>query len=217
MRWGPMAQIAFIVAASVGAYSFVRAAQADHRRAVCASLCLLRPAYAGANRSVPDFELLDLTGRSVKMSSFIGEGPVVLNFWTQSCKPCMRELPSLAELARLTAADGVRVVTVCTDEGPEAVADELAKALGGREPPFAVLFDPDYEVVTDLFGTTLYPETWLIDDQGIIRARVDGARDWSSSVALEVIETIDRPLGCPVEFAGGLPTGPHAGLCGGQR
>ncbi|MBW2458119.1 MAG: TlpA family protein disulfide reductase [Deltaproteobacteria bacterium] len=214
MRWGPIAQIAFIVAASVGAYSFVRAAQADHRRAACGSLCQLRPAYAGDNRTVPDFELPDLSGRPVKISSLVGEGPVVLNFWTKSCKPCLQELPSLAELARLVASDGVRVVTVCTDSGPEAVAEELATALGGREPPFAVLFDPDYEVVSELFGTTLYPETWLIDSQGIIRARIDGARDWTSSIALEVIEMIGRPLGCPMEFSRGVPTGPHEGLCG---
>ncbi len=214
MRWGPLAQIAFIVAASVGAYSFVRAAQADHRRAACSALCQLRPAYAGQNRTVPDFELPDLAGRPVQISSLIGEGPVVLNFWTKSCKPCLQELPSLAELARLVAPDGVRVVTICTDEGPDAVAEELATALGGREPPFTVLFDPDYEIVTDLFGTTLYPETWLIDAQGIIRARIDGARDWSSSIALETIEKISRPLSCPIEFSRGRPTGPHAGLCG---
>ena len=215
MRWGQLAQIAFILAASVGAYSFVRAAQADHRRAACTSLCQLRPAYAGQNRSVPDFELPDLAGRPVRLSSMLGDGPLVLNFWTKTCKPCMEELPSLAELARLVAPDGVRVVTVCTDSGPEAVVKELAAALGGREPPFTVLFDPDYAVVTDLFGTTLYPETWLIDQAGIIRVRVDGARDWTSSLALEVIEMVGRPLGCPVDIARGMPTGPHAGLCGG--
>ncbi len=214
MRWGQLAQIAFIMAASLGAYSFVRAGQADHRRAACASLCQLRPAYAGRNRSVPDFELPDLEGRPVRFSSLLGSGPVVLNFWTKSCKPCLRELPSLAEFARLVAQDGVKVVTLCTDEGPEAIAADLAAALGGREPPFAVLFDPDYEVVTDLFGTTLYPETWFIDDRGIIRLRIDGVRDWTSPIALEVIEMIGRPLGCPVDFFRGQPRGPHAGLCG---
>jgi thiol-disulfide isomerase/thioredoxin len=214
MRWGQLAQIAFIMAASFGAYAFVRAAQTDHRRAACAGLCQLGPAYAGRNRSVPEFELPDLAGRPVKFSSLLGKGPVLLNFWTKSCKPCLRELPSLAELARLVAKDDISVVTVCTDSGPEAVVEELAAALGGRQPPFTILFDPDYEVVTDLFGTTLYPETWFIDQSGIIRLRVDGARDWTSPIALEVLEMVGRPLGCPVDFFRGQPSGPHAGLCG---
>ncbi len=211
---GQFVQIAFIMAASLGAYSFVRAAQADHRRAACSALCQMRPAYAGRNRSVPDFELPDLAGRPVKFSSLLGNGLVVLNFWTKTCKPCLRELPSLAELARLVAKDGVRVVTVCTDDGPAAVVDELAVALQGREPPFTILFDPDYEVVNDMFGTTLYPETWLIDEEGIVRLRVDGARDWTSPIALELLEMVGRPLGCPVDFSRGQPSGPYAGLCG---
>ena len=75
------------------------------------------------------------------------------------------------------------------------------------------LFDPERRVVTDLFGTTLYPETWLIDSQGVIRVRVDGARDWSRPVALEVIDMITRPVGCNIEFFGGKPLGPQGALC----
>jgi len=50
-----------------------------------------------------------------------------------------------------------------------------------------VLFDPDKRVVRDKFGTRMYPETWVIDSEGIIRFRVDGARDWSDPVALAAI------------------------------
>ena len=82
------------------------------------------------------------------------------------------------------------------------------------EPPFTILFDPDTEVVKDMFGTTLYPETWLIDGNGVIRARIDGPRDWSNPMALEVVEMIGRPAGCPVSFVRGKPAGPDAKLCG---
>jgi len=42
-------------------------------------------------------------------------------------------------------------------------------------------------VVTDAFGTKLFPETWIIDKNGVVRLRFDGAFDWSSPVALDLI------------------------------
>jgi thiol-disulfide isomerase/thioredoxin len=214
MKASQLAQIAFILAASFGVFSFVRAAQTDQRLTSCQALCQLRPAYAAQNRSVPDFELPDGDGKMVRFSSFLGGKPVVLNFWTKTCKPCLEEMPGLAELAGILKGRGVEVVTINTDEGPEAVADTLQVVLEGQEPPFHILYDPEMEVVQDMFGTELYPETWLIDGDGVIRARVDGPRNWSSAVPLEVIEMIGRPTGCPVEFLGSQPVGPYAGLCG---
>lgn len=214
MKASHLAQIAFILAASFGVFSFVRAAQTDQRLTSCQAICQLRPAYAAHNRTVPDFELPDGEGKMVRFSSFLGDKPVVLNFWTKTCKPCLEEMPAIAELAGILKSRGVEVVTINTDEGPEAVADTLQVVLQGQEPPFHILYDPEMEVVQDMFGTELYPETWLIDGDGVIRARVDGPRNWSSAVPLEVIEMIGRPGGCPVQFLGGKPVGPYAGLCG---
>jgi thiol-disulfide isomerase/thioredoxin len=211
-----IAQGAFIAAASFGVYSYVRAAQTDQRLANCSALCHLRPTYASMDRSVPDFELPNMQGEPVRFSSFLGTGkPVVLNFWTKTCKPCLEEMPMLAQMAQIVSGRGIKVVTVCTDDGPDEVRDTLAVVLQGADPPFEILFDPETTVVTDKFGSTLYPETWLIDEHGVIRARVDGPRDWTSPLTLEVLEMIDRPLmGCPVQFSSGKPVGANAGLCG---
>ena len=208
-----IAQILFIIAASLGVYSFVRAAQSDHRRSSCQALCHMRPAYAGRERRVPDFELPDASGKMVRFSSFLGKAPVVLNFWTKSCRPCLEEMPSLAEMAEIMAEDGVKVVTICTDEGPDAVKDVLQVALKGKPPPFVILYDPDSKVVGDMFGTTLFPETWLIDQQGVIRVRIDGAKDWSQAMQREAIEMIGKPSSCALQFDRGSPINDTAGLC----
>ena len=62
--------------------------------------------------------------------------------------------------------------------------DTLKVTLNG-DPPFPVLFDPDSKVVLDQYGTKLFPETWIIDPKGVIRARLDGAKDWKSSLVME--------------------------------
>lgn len=205
-------QLLFIVAAAAAVFGFVRAAQKDHRRTSCTALCAMKPTYAGRNRIAPDFELPDMDGRPVKLSSFRGK-TVFLNFWTKTCAPCLEEMPALGELARMARGrkDFV-VVTVSTDEGPDAVRDTLKVALGG-DPPFPVLFDPESNIVRDRYGTTLFPETWIIDPNGIIRARFDGARDWAGALAVDLGEMVSRPGSCPMEFFKGKPGGSFATLC----
>jgi peroxiredoxin len=220
MKLVQLAQIAFILLASVAVYAFVRASQNDYRYTSCQALCQLRPNYAGMERKVPDFTLSDMSGTPVAFSSFLGKGPVVLNFWTRTCKPCLEEMPELAAMTKILEKRGVKVVTISTDDGPDDVRDALAVLFGEEGPPFPVLFDPDMEVVTDMFGTTLFPETWLLDKHGVIRARIDGnpaevrGMSWTDPMPLEVIEMIGRPGGCPVDFRAGKPVGPQAALCG---
>ena len=207
------AQVLFIIIAAVGVYAFVHSARNDHRRASCTAICAMVPNYAGRNRIAPDFELKDMNGNMVSLSSFRGK-TVVLNFWTRTCPPCLEEMPSLAELAKLGEKSGdFVVVTVSTDEGPEDVRDELAVALD-EEPTFTILFDPESEVVLDQYGTKLFPETWIIDPDGIIRARFDGPRNWSSALAVEIAEMASQSdAGCLVEFDKGKPVGPFASIC----
>ena len=213
MKPGQWAQLLFVVVASVAAYAFVRAARQDHRLATCSALCAFGPAYAATDRLVPDFELTDLSGQPVRLSSWWGR-PIVLNFWTQHCEPCKKELPSLAELTEVGRQHGFAVVTVSGDESAEEVSALLRSVLGGQDAPFPVLLDPDLRVIQDTFGTTKYPETWLIDEDRVIRARFDGERDWSSPTALDLVQMLDKPLTCPVTFDRGRPTGPFAALCG---
>ncbi len=212
MKSATLVQIAFILAAALVVFGFVRAAQSDQRRTSCTALCALRPAYAGRDRLAPDFELPDMTGKPVRLSSFRGK-TVFLNFWTKTCAPCLEEMPALSELAQVarTRKDLV-VLTVSTDDGPEAVRDTLKVALGG-DPPFIILFDPESSVVRDKYGTRLFPETWIIDPEGVIRARFDGARDWTDSLAVDIADMVKRPGGCPVEFFKGVPKGKFAPLC----
>jgi peroxiredoxin len=138
---------------------------------------------------------------------------VVLNFWTKTCGPCLEEMPDLAELAViLRDRPDVVVVTVSTDEGPDAVKPTLQTVLKG-EPPFMVLFDPEADVVHGKYGTHLFPETWLIDPRGVIRARFDGAREWNNPLVVNFIDGLRAHDYCPVKIDGKLLAGKAGRLC----
>lgn len=214
MAFAKLIELAFIGCAALGVYGFVTAAKDGETRRSCTSLCALRPEYAARNRLAPDFELPSMRGGKVKLSSYRGK-VVILNFWTKTCRPCLEEMPSVRDLAKaLKAHPGVELVTVTTDESAADARDTLKSVLGGGEPPFEVLIDAENSVVREKYGTKLFPETWFIDQEGVIRARFDGGRSWASPLTIDLAESLNNPVQCAVTFEGGKPRGPMASLCG---
>lgn len=220
MKTAQIAQLVFIVLAAFAVYSFVSTAQNAELRRFCTPLCAMQPNYADANRLAPDFELPSISGKKVKLSDYRGK-VVILNFWTKSCGPCLQEMPSLAALAQvLDARKDMRVVTVSTDSSVADVKATLKSVLPGK-PPFEVLVDSNSDVVGGKFGTDLYPETWFIDPHGIIRARFDGARDWNTSLPIDLAASFKVENSCstglvnpePLRFSRGQAMGQLAGIC----
>ena len=212
--WSYAAYGAFVLLAAVLVYSFVSVAREGESRRECSALCLMHPSYAGAKLTAPDFKLKDLHGQDVSLSSYRGK-VVVLNFWASWCAPCREELPDLGELAEiLKPKKDVVLLTVSVDTETDAMRDLLKTALRTPEPPFPVLLDPNGDVtVGPKFGTHQYPETWLIDKRGVIRARFDGSRPWSNATAVEAIDELRGDNYCPVEIKDGTTTGKAARFC----
>lgn len=193
----PAAQLAFVAGAAILVYSFVAVAREAETRRKCSSICLLHPNYAAADRKMPSFTLKDMSGQEVSSSSLLGK-VVVLNFWTKTCGPCLQEMPEISDLAKiLRPKSDVALLTISTDDGPADIKDTL-KGVLREEPRFPVLFDPDSHVVGAKFGTHLFPETWIIDKRGVIRARFDGAREWGSSAVVELVDDLRANSYCPV-------------------
>lgn len=143
--------------------------------------------YFGDNRTAPDFTLKDKDGLPWSLGDQRGK-TTVLNFWSITCPPCVKEMPSLIELAHLAQSrPDLEVVAVTTDASWAEVAH-----LFPENNPLRVLFDPTKEVVEGKYGSKLFPETWIVDRHGVIRLRYDGPFDWSSAVALDAIDAVSR-------------------------
>ena len=99
---------------------------------------------------------------------------VVLNFWATWCPPCVEEMPSLVEMQRRMKAKGVTVVAVSID------VDENAYKLFLKQHGVDLLTvrDPKQKVPV-LYGTTGWPETFIIDRKGVMRRKFIGAVDWT--------------------------------------
>jgi peroxiredoxin len=205
----PAAQLAFVAGAAILVYSFVAVAREAETRRKCSAICVLHPDYAGADRRMPDFTLKDGTGHEVTSASYLGK-VLVLNFWNTTCGPCRQEMPELAELTKiLRPYKDVALVAVSTNDGPTDSSymgvplQDWLKTTLREEPPFTQLYDPDSRITRDKFGTHAVPETWIIDKRGVIRARFDGARDWSSSAVVELVNDLRSGSYCAVNVREG--------------
>lgn len=141
------------------------------------------PHYLGADKRAPDFEVMDRHGERFRLASLRGK-VVVLNFWSITCAPCLEELPSLETLAHIAEGWGdVEVVALSADSGWDAV-----RSVVPPDSRLTHLFDPERRVISGQYGTRLFPETWIIDREGVIRFRYDGALDWSRPVVVDIVD-----------------------------
>lgn len=116
-------------------------------------------------QSVPVVQLAALEGHAGFDPAAV-EGPYLLNVWGSWCPPCRAEHPLLVRLAD----EGIPVYGVAWRDSPENAGRFLAE-LGN---PFdGVVLDPRGEMVIAL-GVTGAPETFIVDGEGIIRARHAG-------------------------------------------
>ena len=138
-----------------------------------------QPAQIGTQ--APDFTVND-GDKTVTLSQFRGK-PVLLNFWATWCPPCVQETPSLVQLQK-QLGDKVVVLAVSTDVDADAYKKFTSKNMQGM----LTVRDGDRRS-SDLYGTYAFPETYVIDRQGVIRRKFIGAVEWQNP---EIIDYLNK-------------------------
>lgn len=154
--------VVLAVAVALGALFVVLAGSDTGRNETIESFLIDQPAPATVSTSLDD-EPFDLSRRKGSW--------VVLNFFDPTCIPCQNEHPELVAFAEQQAglADGAELYTIINKGSDESVR-EFFDTNGGSWP---VIRDPDGSISV-AFGVAQVPETWIIDPNGIIRARFAG-------------------------------------------
>lgn len=118
----------------------------------------------------PDFTVADGTSK-VHLADYRGK-TVLLNFWASWCGPCVQELPSLIEFQRQNP--NITIIAISVDEDEDAYRSFIAR----HDMHMVTVRDPQQRAA-DLFHTDMWPETYAIDRNGIIRRKFVGAQEWT--------------------------------------
>ena len=134
--------------------------------------------------AAPDFTLPGPDGKNLSLKDYRGK-VVLLNFWATWCTSCRDEMPAMERLYREFKGKGFEIVAVnVKDKRTDALA--FVKSLKLTYP---IMMDPQGEVGL-LYGAWGMPATYLIDENGIVLARLWGAADWYSPGARNLIKSL---------------------------
>ncbi len=151
------------------------------------ALAILSSCYGGSRpprigSEAPEFTVQD-ADRKVDLHDLRGK-IVLLNFWATWCAPCVEEMPSLNQLQQRFKDKGIEVVGVSVDVD----SDGYHKFLKDHKIDFLTVRDPDQKS-NNLYGTFKFPETYIIDRNGVVRRKFIGAVDWSQP---EIVDYLNK-------------------------
>ncbi len=139
------------------------------------------PSLAGS--LAPEFNF-NFQGRPAKLADLRGR-VVVLNFWATWCPPCVDEMASLNRLHQQVAQRGGMVLGISVDD--DAAAYE--KFLREQQVSFPTYRDPA-KTISQRYGTFMYPETYILDQNGRIARKIIGPQNWDSPDLLGYVRSL---------------------------
>ena len=118
----------------------------------------------------PDFSIpLIGTGDSFTLSEHRGQ-VVIVNFWATWCTPCCQELPCFDQLLRTYPAEAA-IVAIHS----ELVTDDVTGYLANYDYQLPFALDETGGVIAAFGGSTMLPQTIVIDAEGIITYNAVGS------------------------------------------
>lgn len=136
-----------------------------------------------AGQSAPAVPFSGPTDAPATLATFRGK-PLLVNLWATWCAPCVREMPTLDELAKREVGRFHTIVVSQNMEGRKVVTDFFAKEKFHTLQPYL----DEKGVLPMALGAENLPTTIFYDAKGKELWRVTGAMDWTSDKAKKLID-----------------------------
>ena len=145
------------------------------------------PAEAAERPYAPDFTMLDAEGNEVRLVDFLGETPVVLNFWASWCPPCKAELPAF-DAAYFDRGEEINFLMVDLADGVQETEESAMAYLTENGFAFPAYFVTTGEAVS-AYQLYSIPMTVAIDREGrIVSTRIGALSEESLAALLDALE-----------------------------
>lgn len=141
--------------------------------------------FVAANHPKPvrDEAFTDTQGRKIRLSQLKGR-PLLVNFWTTWCPPCIEEMPSMDRIQSRFKTTGLLVLPLVRDPGGTKAALDFYNRHNIKHLP--ALADR-WGKVTHKNRIGALPQTMFVDRQGREVGRMIGGTDWEDPGILKLL------------------------------
>jgi len=127
--------------------------------------------------AAPELPIYDREGRKTDLSKLQGD-LFIIHFWATWCPPCVEELPELSRFwEQYKSRPNVRLFTISVDKDCQTIDGFLQK--NPNAVSSAPLFRDPGAATARRFGSSQYPETYIVNKSGRVLFRVQGPVSWS--------------------------------------
>jgi cytochrome c biogenesis protein CcmG/thiol:disulfide interchange protein DsbE len=136
--------------------------------------------------AAPELPIFDRQGKKIDLTEE-KDKILIVHFWATWCPPCVEETPELSKFWEQYKNRGdVALYAISVDKDWKTIDNFIAK-----NPSSLPLYHDPKEATAKRFGSSQYPETYIVNRKGRVLFRVQGAVDWSNP---EVRSRIDQIL-----------------------
>lgn len=123
-------------------------------------LCVI--AYAGDEEAVaPDFELFDIDDNVLSLDSLVARGPLLMAFWSLSCKMCIKELDAMRPF--FDEMDSLNVTILAVSQDKARSIPKVKPFVSSHNWHYTVVLDPE-NMMRDLYHVQAMPTSFIIDE-----------------------------------------------------
>ncbi|HEU5249977.1 MAG TPA: TlpA disulfide reductase family protein [Thermoanaerobaculia bacterium] len=135
--------------------------------------------------AAPELPIFDRSGKKIDLAKENGKF-LIVHFWATWCPPCLEEIPALSRFwDKYGKRDDLVLYAVSVDKDWKVIDTFDAK----NPNKIPVYRDPDAKTAAR-FGSSQYPETYIVNPAGRVLYRVQGAMSWDDAEVRNRIEQL---------------------------
>ncbi|MFP3917621.1 TlpA disulfide reductase family protein [Lysinibacillus telephonicus] len=131
-----------------------------------------QPEVSALNIPAPDFELMTLDGKTLKLSDYLGK-KILINFWATWCPPCTEEMPILQNYYEQHAEDNNAVILAVNLTDQEGGIEPIRKFANDFHLTMPILLDKKGQVSINYEILTL-PTSMIVNEEGFLVEQIIG-------------------------------------------
>ena len=145
--------------------------------------------FSASAQTLPDVKIENQEGKVVSIREVIDGTPMIISFWSTTCKPCIMELNAINNnLPDWLEEVDMKVVAVSVDDA-RTVSRARAMTQGQGWDDYTCLYDKNQDLKRAM-NVSLTPHTFIVDGEGNIVYSHSGYTPGSEEELFEKIKAL---------------------------